>query len=253
MSIFVQAEAVAELKEDKLSLVPSSLLDVSKCTDSALWRHILVAEQEVARRLGCPLEPTRIFPVTEPTAEELSVLGDKPYLVEPGYDMDGDFIGLWQFGTVQLRQRPVISVEEVRFVYPGINATVYNVPREWIYTDRKAGMIQFTAAPTATGVPASVLAMNAVIQGRSVPQMVRVKYTAGLTDKHPTYLDVRDVVLRMTVMRLLKDSFKPQSESISGDGFSQSQSFDASQHQDAIDGDLADIRQRIHGIVFGVV
>lgn len=54
-------------------------------------------------------------------------------------------------------------------------------------------------------------------------------------------------------MRLLKDSFKPQSESISGDGFSQSQSFDASKHQEAIDADLKDLRDRIHGIVFGVM
>lgn len=253
MSIFTKDTAVAELTQDKLAQVPRNVLNVSTLSADAIWRAIQAAEQEAAGKLGVPLEPIRIFSIIGPTAEELTALDDKPYLVEPGYDLDEGFFSMGQWGTLALRKRPIVSVESVRLVYPGINAQIYEVPHDWILPDHKAGLLQFMPAPGATGMPAAILAFNAVNMTRYVPQLIRVKYTAGLTDNHPAFLDVRDTILRLAVVRLVKSGMHAQSASISADGLSQSQSFDIRGHQEQIDFDLANLRQRILGIVFGVV
>lgn len=252
-SMFIRELAIAELRSSRLSMIPPSLVDPAKVSDESLWTAIRAAEQEAARLLACPLVPTTFFPIEQPTPAEIEALGGRPYMVEAGYDMEGDILSLWRFGTLRVRHRPLIKVEEMRFVYPGLNVSIYSVPLEWIYADRKAGILQFAAAPTATGLPGAVAAMNAAIHSTFVPQMIRIRYTAGLTEDHPCYLDVRDLIMRMSVMRLVKDAFKAQSESISGDGFSQSFSFDADKHEGAIENDLKGLRDRIHGVIFGVM
>ena len=253
MTIFTdQAVTLAELRGGKLALLPAAYFNGTTLSDIYLWSQILSAEEEVSRRLAVPLEPTRVFSVGGPTSDELVELGDSPFLVEPGYD-GGGFQGLWQWDTLQLNMRPLISVQEVKFVYPGINETVYVVPPDWIYPDYKSAILQFTAAPTAGGLPGAIVAMNVFTLGRTVPQMIRVKYTAGLTSRHPTFLDVRNLVLRMAVLRILLDAFIPQSGSISADGLAQSMSMDTAKYQEAIDADLENLRERINGLMFGVL
>jgi hypothetical protein len=253
MTIFAdQAATLAELRGGKLALLPATYVNGAALSDMYLWNQVLSAEEEVSRRLAVPLEPTRVFSVGGPTSDELTELGDSPYLVEPGYD-GGGFEGLWQWDTLQLNTRPLISVQEVKFVYPGLNETVYVVPPDWIYPDAKSAILQFTAAPTAGGLPGAIVAMNVFTLGRTVPQMIRVKYTAGLTPRHPTFRDVRNLVLRMAVLRILLDAFIPQSGSISADGLSQSTSMDTAKYQEAIDADLENLRERINGLMFGVL
>jgi len=253
MTIFTdQVATLAELRGGKLALLPATYFNGTVLSDPYLWNQILAAEQEVSRRLSVPLDATQIFSVGGPTVEELVALGDSPYLVEPGYD-GGGFQGLWQWDTLQLNTRPLISVQEVKFVYPGLNETVYVVPPEWIYPNFKSAILQFTAAPTAGGLSGAIVAMNVFTAGRTVPQMIRVKYTAGLTPQHPAFQDVRNLVLRMAVLRILLDAFIPQSGSISVDGLSQSMSMDTGKYQEAIDADLQNLRERINGLMFGVL
>jgi hypothetical protein len=253
MTIFTdQAATLTELRGGKLALLPAAYFNGATLSDAYLWNQILAAEEEMARRLAVPLEPTQIFSVGGPTPAELAALGDSPYLIEPGYD-GGGFQGLWQWDTLQLNTRPLISVQEVKFVYPGLNETIYVVPPDWIYPNFKSAILQFTAAPTAGGLPGAIVAMNVFAAGCAVPQMIRVKYTAGLTPQHPTFRDVRNLVLRLAVLRILLDAFIPQSGSISADGLSQSISMDTGKFQDAIDADLENLRERINGLLFGVL
>ena len=64
--------------------------------------------------------------------------------------------------------------------------------------------------------------------------MIQLKYTAGLSNVACKWPDVLDVIQRAAVLRLVQGYYLPQSASISGDGLSQSQSFDGQKHQDLI-------------------
>lgn len=255
MTIFTdQAEAIAELRSDKLALLPDSYINGAALSDDTLWRKLLQAEQQVSRLLTVPLEPTYYFPLAPPTSDQLAEIGSSPWFVEPGYDMEGGFLGsLWNWGTIKLRRSPLIEVQEIKFVFPGLNAVVYTVPPDWIYPDARSGILQFTPAPTPAGLPPSIVAANMVAMGTAVPQMIRIRYSAGLTPQHDYFLDVRDLVLRGAVLRVLTDAMLPQSASISADGLSQSQSLDISKMQDAFNEQAQSLKEAILGPVFMVL
>lgn len=252
MTIFTDQEATLDiLKEDHLSLLPASFFSGKTPGDQTLWRRLMAAEVEVQRKLGVSLTPVEVFPSVPPTAEEVAELNGAAYIVEPGYDMPADFFGVYNWGIVKLATKPVIEVASVRFVYPGTIGTVYEVPKDWILTDGPRATIQFMPAPTIAGVPASVLSMQALSAGRTMPQMIRVRYRAGLTPEHEAMPDIRDVIMRLSLLRAMK--FLPQSGSISADGLSRSVSVDVGKFQDEIDSDLDSLHERLVGLVWGVL
>lgn len=251
MTIFNQSEAVAELQNDRLPAVVNAYLGGIMPTPAYLWNAVQVAEGEAARKLGVLLEPTEIFPLEPPTPEELAALDGKPYLVEPGYDMEGGWLGSFQWASIQLQRTPLIRVHSVKLVYPTINQPIYDVPLDWVYPDLKAGLLQFTPKPTAVALAPSIIGANLMARGGAVPQMVRVRYTAGLTPQHPRMAEIRDIIMRMVVLKQLK--FLPQSASISSDGLSQSKSIDVDKFAAAIDADLADLKESMRGPVWGVL
>lgn len=253
MTIFTdKAQALDELKTDRLAIAAETYLGGQIPSDPVLWRKLLAAEAEVARKLSVPLVPTMIFP-EQPTPDEVAALGGRPFLVEPGYDLDPTFFGSQAWGALMLRVRPVIAVESVKFVYPSMGQTFFEVPDTWIRLDQKYGQLQIVPGPGVSNAPVSVFTLQAIGSGVRVPHMIRVKYLAGLDCTLPENFDVVDIVMQMAVLRVLHDTFMPQSGSISADGLSQSVSGDLSKMQEGIDERLAHMKQKINGPIWGVL
>jgi hypothetical protein len=97
----------------------------------------------------------------------------------------------------------------------------------------------------------SIVAANVLAQGGTVPQMVRVHYVAGLATDSPFLDEIRPLVMRMVLLKLVK--FLPASASISSDGLSQSKSFNVKDWGDAIGDDISSLKDRIKGPVWGVM
>ena len=150
----------------------------------------------------------------------------------------------WTF--IPLRQRPVISLESIKFIYP-YGGTVLTVPTEWIKIDKKYGHVRFLPTNAFLGALGGMLIGGMGLQGS--PQFIEVRYTAGLKNAAQDYPDLIDLVQRMAMLRMMHDAMLPASESISADGLSQSKSApDLEKMQDSIDKQLETLRHRIHGV-----
>lgn len=253
MTIFTdKTEALNELRADRMPSAANTYLGGVIPSDALLWRKLLAAEAEASRKLGVPLEPTLIL-ADEPTDAELAELDGKPYIVEPGYDMTADFFSQQAWGALMLRVRPVIAVDSIRFVYPSMAQTFFDVPPTWMRLDKKYGQVQIVPGPGANNAPISIFAMQAVSSGSRVPHMIRVRYRAGIDCSLPQNFDVVDLIMQMAVLRVIQDTFAPQSGSISADGLSQSMSADLSKLQEGIDDRLDTLKQKLVGPIWGVL
>lgn len=258
MSIFTNFnEAVEELGVVRLAMASSNaqLAACAKRTGQGgyLSRKLQAAEATIARLLGVFLEPTEIFPAVEPTDDELATLDGKPWAVEPAYDLPPDFVSVQRFGFLHLLQRPLIAVRWVKFIHPTTNQLVFEVPQQWIRTDRKYAQLSMTPAGFAGSMPISMFALQGIMAGVSMPHMIHVRYSAGLGPGHPQLPAVQDLVLRQAALLSLKDAFPAQSESVSADGLSQSASQDLGKHQDVINAEAGDLRDAILGVMAGVL
>lgn len=263
MSIFTDsAAALAELQNVRLAMIANSRALSAAATGTStapfedggntyLSRKLQAAEAEVARKLGVFLEPTTIFPVNEPTDDQVAALGGGPWAIEPAYDMPPGFVSTTAFPTLQLLQRPIASVSSIKVIYPATNQLLIDIPLGWVRLDRKHGQLTIAPSGLANSAPVSIFALQAFYLGDWVPEMIWIQYVAGLPRNDPRVPDVCDLILRLAALRTLLDRFVPQSGSISADGLSRSVSQDLSKHQEAIDDQLADLRESINGLIFG--
>src|SRR5690606_13966831 len=139
-SLFVRDIVVDELRADRLLLAAKTVLSGAKFSDDYLWDRICTAEAEIAHDLRVPLVPTQFFP-HPPTAEQISALGGKPWSIDPAYDYDPEFFRGEKWGFLVMRQKPLIEVQRVRFVYPAPTVGFYEIPGDWLRMDRKYGHI----------------------------------------------------------------------------------------------------------------
>lgn len=243
-ALFYRDEAIAKFRSDRLPNVQRYLSGT--VNDNYLWAKIKAAEADAQRELHVYLTPTVLFP-NDPTQAEIDALAGASWAVDPGYDYTEDLVqpGGWTF--VPLRQRPVISIDSIKFVYPSVG-TVFSVPSEWIKVDKKYGHVRFI--PTNNMFMGSLGGMMVGAMGlREVPQFIEIRYTAGLKDAVNDYPDLIDLVQSMAALRMMQDAMLEASTSISADGLSQSRSApDLDKMQDGIDRKLETLRQRIHGI-----
>ena len=252
MSLFPDLEqTLADLRQDRLS---SPLLAGLSLSDSYLESQILAAQAEASMALRVFLTPTVVLPETATDAER-DALDDAgtPWVEEPGYDLEGDFFSGERWGYLVTRHRPIISVQSMTFVYPQPYSGVFTVPADWIRTDKKYGHIRLVPGTQAFAAPLSAWVMQVMGAGRTVPQMIQLRYTAGLRNAAAQYPELPDLVLRMAVLRVLHASFPATSGSISADGLSESQSIQLDQYQGDIDASLERLRQVIHGVQLMVV
>ena len=90
--------------------------------------------------------------------------------------------------------------------------------------------------------------MPSVTAGRSIPQMIQVRYQVGLADAANEYPDVIDLIYKMATLSIVQDTFPDSSFSQSIDGMIQSSSVDLSKMGEYIDSKIETLRQYFQGI-----
>ena len=244
-ALFVRDDFLPSFRANRLARIQTYIGDT--LSDDYLWEKLKAAEADAMHQLRVLFQPTTVF-AGDPTQAELDALGSAPYAVEPAYDFEP---GMWngdRWGFIATRQKPILSVAAVEFSWAG-TGTVFAIPSAWIRFDRKYGHIQFVPSGPAQNMPLSMYMMQTMGGGRVMPQMIRMRYTAGLENPARDYPDLLDLIQRMVSLRLLTDCALAASTSISADGLSQSSSPpDLDKMGDAIEAALNRIRDRIHGI-----
>lgn len=260
MTIFKdKAAIVAELRADRLIVVGEEYLPDVDLSDDYIYGKLLAAEAAIARTLRVHIEPTVILPTGYEQAEVDALPEGTAWDEEPPYDYDPEFFMGERWGYIVTRQHPIISVDYIEFAYPAPTNTVYRIPHDWIRLDKKYGHIRLVPASQAFSMPLGAFLMQAIGGGRTIPHMIRVRYTAGLGkdagEVMSNWPDLIDVIKKQAVLGIIKDTFVPTSGSISADGLSQSMGTDLMKYQDVIDhalfgpkGSNGGLQAAIHGI-----
>lgn len=250
--------AVASLRRDRIMLLAKSVLsNVGDVSDDYLWDKLRAAEADIGRRLRVPLQLTQFF-ATTPTSDQIAALPvGMPWAIDPGYDYDPGFFRSERWGFIALRNRPVDSVQDVKVVFPiaGSPTSFYQIPPDWPVLDAKYGELQFVPISGTGGIALNAFMLQNMAFGRDIPFSIRVTYRAGLADTANQWPDLIDLVRKKAVLKVIEDAWLPQSGSISGDGLSQSLSFDMEKYRDTIDaaingpkGSNGGLMAAIHGV-----
>jgi hypothetical protein len=250
---------VAQLRRDRLVLSAQSHFSGVTLTGPYIWDKLRAAEAEVARTLRVKFQPTAFFP-QQPTQEEIDALGGMPWELDEGYDYDPAMFDEDRWGLFQTHSSPLIEVKSIRFAYPAYGSATFDIPNEWIQLDRKYGHVRIVPLSTAVVAQLTPMLLQLVAAGRTIPNMVRITYVAGLKNASADYPQLVDAVKKLAVLKIIEDGFLPQSGSISGDGLSQSMSVDMSKYEETVDrilngapGSNGGLRAAIHGITMGVM
>lgn len=253
-SLFIKDIVVQELREDRLMAAAAGAFQNISVSDDYLWDKIRAAESEISHTLRVPLVPTRFFSVP-PTQEQIDALDGMAWAVDPAYDYTPDMFHFEKWGYFITRQRPIISVERMRFAYPSQNDGFFDVPHEWIRIDARYGHVRLVPSSPAIFTTMNTFIMTALAGSRTIPFMIQLEYTAGLSDVATTYPELLDAIKKKAVCKVIADAFLPQSGSISADGLSQSTSIDMSAYHESIDliingekGSNGGLMSKIHGI-----
>lgn len=258
--LFIRDLAVHRLRRDRLVTGASGALPAVDVSDDYLWDKLRAAESEIAHELRVPLRPTAFFP-TEPTPDEVAALGGMPWALDPGYDYTPDafqFNDKW--GFIKLRNKPLLSVNRVRFAYPGGENAHYDLPLDWLRVDKKYSHVQFVPSASSFAAPLNAFVMQAIGNGRTIPLAIHISYTAGLVDVPVHYPELLDAIYKTAAVKILEDAFLPSSGSISADGLSQSMSVDMDKYRDTVSnilhgakGSNGGLMSAIHGVRLGVL
>lgn len=253
-SLFIKDIVVGEMRREQLMAAAAGVLQDVKVSDDYIWSKVRAAESEISHRLRVPLVPTRFFPV-KPTQEQIDALDGMAWAHEVGYDYQPDMFQGSKWGFIVTRQRPVVSVEKLRFAMPSADGSYFDIPPEWIRIDARYGHLRILPTTNAYLVTTGVMGMTALTWQSTIPNMIQLEYTAGLTDVENTYPELLDVIKKQAIVKILTEAFLPQSGSISADGLSQSLSVDVSKYQESVDhvidgpaGSNGGLQTKINGI-----
>lgn len=252
-ALFEKTEAIRMMRSDLLIGSLTGYVDPDQLSDGYLWSKLQAAEADVARQLRVFLQPTYVLPFPVPATDLSVVPPGMPWVEEPGYDYEPDLFQGEGWGYLITRHKPIISVDYIQFAYPQPMNSVWNLPLEWLRLDKKYGHLRIVPAGTSYSAPFSAWMMQVLGGGRNIPQMIRVRYKAGLENAAVQYPDLLDVVKKMSVLRILDDALPAGSESISADGLSQSKSLDLSGYRDAIEHKMDALNEAIHGVKLMVI
>ncbi len=253
-SLFIRDIVIEEMRSDRLLAATAGAMGDIKVSDDYIWDKVRAAESEISHILRVPLVPTRFFP-KQPTQEEIDALDGMAWEVEVGTDYDPTMFERDKWGFIVTRQKPIISIEWMRFVYPTQNMGSFLIPQQWLTFDAKYGHVRIVPDSSAVLTSMSGFIMTNIAAGRVIPSMIQYVYTAGLTDVANKYPELLDVIKKKAVLKIITDAFLPQSGSISADGLSESSSVDMSKYHESIDhilngneGSNGGLMAKIHGV-----
>lgn len=240
--------AVAALKADRLSMMAGTLLGESFApTDAYLAGKLAAAEADAERRLRVSFSPVHVF-AGEPTEAEIAALNGARWVEESGYDFEPNLWNMEDWGYLVLRRKPVVRVVSMQMVYPTPQHATFTIPLDWIRLDKTAGHIRILpGSPNLTGGVVGMTMLSAMAAGRNIPDMIRIRYVAGLSNVAEQWPDLLDLVKKMAVLRVVQDAYLPSSGSISADGLSESMSVDMQAYHDGVDSAIDIIMDAMHG------
>jgi hypothetical protein len=154
--------------------------------------------------------------------------GDTYDREEPAYDYPPNFFEGERWGWVQLRKRPVQSVQRFRIAYPTPDNLIYTVPATWIKLDKKYGHVRLVPDRTAVYASFSAYVLQVFGGGRGVPHCIFIDYTAGFTptELQTNHQDLLDLICKRAAINVLMTVSDALSKGItsytnSADGLSQ--------------------------------
>ncbi len=240
--------AVAEVRRQRLFKLATTHLSGITITDDEVWSKLLAAEAEAERNLRVWLTPREVLPALPDQDDEAAALVAAGQRVarEPGYDYEPAMFQGDRWGLLELRQRPVSVVRWARFAFPGSTATAAELPAAWLRPEGRTNKVSIV--PTG-GWPASLNAfvVSVLGGGRTVPFMLQIAYRAGIENVREALPDLPGLLMRSATLSLVQDLLPASSGSVSADGLSQSISFEADKHAEAIGEKMAKMRDRLHG------
>lgn len=253
-SLFIRDIVIEELRNDRLVAASAGALADVVVSDDYLWSMIRSAESELAHTLRVPLVPTMFFP-KQPTQDQIDALGGMAWEVESAPDYEAQMFAGDRWGYIVTRQKPIIGVHNMRFVYPTEANGYYDIPLEWLSIDKKYGHIRIVPTSNAVLTSMAGMVMMNLAGGRTIPSMVHLEYSAGLTDVEINWPELLDAIKKMAVLKVISDAYLPQSGSISADGLSESISTDMGKYHETVDriingppGSNGGLMARLHGI-----
>jgi hypothetical protein len=232
--LFIKDLVVPEMRQNQLLVAASGAMREVSLTDDYIWQKVRAAESEIAHTLRILLAPHQVFP-GEPTQEEIDALDGMPYLVETPYDYSPHMYDRDKWGYFITRQRPIISVQRLRFVLPSQDSQYFDIPMDWLKLDEKYGHVRLLPSTNASLVTSSMLGFTALTWQSIIPNMLNLTYQAGIVDAEENYPELVDAIKKTAVVKIITDLFLPQSGSISADGLSESMSTDVTKYTDQID------------------
>ncbi|WP_293371598.1 hypothetical protein [Nevskia sp.] len=239
MTIFTDRQAAITDLKARIPRVDVLESQVGCMSDSEVFLKLRAAEAEVSRRLRLPLEPTLVLNEDDTTEAEIAALPPgTAFRLEPGYDYAPNFFQQNSWGYLVTRQRPIIELQSYRFVYADSRGSSYEVPREWFRIDKKYGHVRLLPTGSTSLLPLNAYLLSVFSGGSSIPNAIRLRYTAGVRDLQNTHPDLYDFILRVSLLLLIRSSFPGGSGSISADGLSGSESFDIKAYTDAANGSI---------------
>lgn len=242
-------EAIIGMRRDRLLGPSQAWMAGIELSDEYLLEKLLSAQSAVERALRVFLTPVEVLPsgATDAERQALTDAGTR-WIEEPGYDHEGSSMWGANWGLIELRQRPIIQIHEVRFAYPSPNSTLFVVPSEWLRLDKKYGKLQMVPVQSAGAFTMSSLVLSSLNAGLTIPLAIQIRYKAGLQNVARDYPDILNIIKRFAVLDVLDDQFISGSGSTSVDGLSQSADFDPRPHRQALTDRIESVRSSLTGI-----
>ena len=244
------AGAISSIKRDRLMIAARNYWGTQDLDDEYLAEKLVSSEADLQRKLRTWFTPREMLPENGAMPGEVAALEAAGNVVEwePAYDFRPEFFDTDTWGFLELRTKPAIVVHSMVFVWPTASTPFFTVPIDWIRLDRRAAKINMVPTQNTLSVPLNTYLLTAIGGGDFIPQMIQIRYRAGMENVPTKWPDLLDLIKKATVLNIIEDSFNPSSMSDSADGLSQSLSSDVAKLGATIDARVETLRSKLHGI-----
>ena len=213
---------------------------------------LVAAEASAARDLRTFFAPRQVF-AGDPTQDELSALNGAAYSTETAYDYNWEDWQSEAWGMLMLRLAPVVALQSLVLRYPYPGAVDFVIPTDWVRLDRKSGQLRVVPAGAMPAFVPYFTSLMAASGRRVMPEVLRVRYTAGLENVQREFPDIVDFVRKTAALNIVDDRIMPGTVSTSTDGISESRTVDFDKLRDALSEKQKKLFRAIHGMQMFVI